>query len=290
MLQRLITIDFRFRRVKNPLSNASLRILTGIVGGALVLGLTYVGGWAFGLFVAVISLLAQYELYRLMEAGGLRPSRAAGLIIGGLLAVRLLVPLAMPFALVGALGLIALNPFGRESSAPLQSLSATLFGVIYPTFLLTFLIDLREAQGLFVDNLGAFYLTLSVLLLIWSTDTFAYYVGKSIGKHPLAPRVSPKKTWEGSIGGAVGAVIIAIVLKLTLLDFLEWIHVIMLALICGIVSQLGDLAESWMKRSVGAKDSGSLLPGHGGFLDRFDALILAAPLVYLYLFYVTQIY
>ncbi|HMB91293.1 MAG TPA: phosphatidate cytidylyltransferase, partial [Rhodothermales bacterium] len=113
----------------------------------------------------------------------------------------------------------------------------------------------------------------------------AYYTGKSIGKTPLAPSISPKKTWEGAIGGGIGAVLAAVVLKLTLLGFLAWPHVIVMALICGVVSQVGDLMESRIKRSVGAKDSGTLLPGHGGMLDRFDAMILAVPLVFLYLRY-----
>ncbi|MDX1546847.1 MAG: phosphatidate cytidylyltransferase, partial [Rhodothermales bacterium] len=143
--------------------------------------------------------------------------------------------------------------------------------------------------GALVDD-AAFALTLTVFLLIWATDTFAYYVGKNLGRHKLAPLISPKKTWEGAVGGAVGALLVAVVLKLTLLAFLAWPHVVAMALICGIVSQIGDLAESRLKRSVGAKDSGTLLPGHGGLLDRFDALLLAVPLVYLYLAYVARLF
>ena len=99
----------------------------------------------------------------------------------------------------------------------------------------------------------------------------------------MAPELSPKKTWEGAVGGAMGAVLVAIALRVTILGALPWIHLVVIAVICGVVSQIGDLAESKIKRSVGAKDSGTLLPGHGGMLDRLDALILAAPLVFAYL-------
>ena len=272
------------------MSNAVLRILTALIGIPVVLGLTYLGGWPFALLLLFAAVIAQLELYRLMEAGGLKPRKAAGLMIGTLVAVRALVPLALPLAVVGALFLLAASPFQREDRDPLSTLSATFFGALYPAALLTFMVDLRFARGPAVGDQEAFYLTLTTLLLIWATDTFAYYVGKGIGKHPLAPRVSPKKTWEGAIGGAAGAVLVAVVLKLTLLAFLPWPHLVVIALICGVVSQLGDLAESKLKRSVDVKDSGTILPGHGGLLDRFDALILAAPFVYLYLAYATDLF
>lgn len=270
------------------LSNLTLRILTGVIGAPVLIGLTYLGGWPFAIAVAACGLVAQDELYRMLRAGGAEPDRLAGFVIGGLIALRLFIPYAVPVALILALLLIAFNPFFRQKPHPLTSLPATFFGVLYPTFFFSFLIDLREANALPYENLESFFLALSVFLLIWATDTFAYFTGKSIGKRPLAPSVSPKKTWEGSVGGAVGAVLVAVVLKLTLLDFVQWHNVIVIALICGVFSQLGDLAESKMKRSVGVKDSGTILPGHGGVLDRFDALILAVPIVYLYLIMATR--
>jgi phosphatidate cytidylyltransferase len=172
---------------------------------------------------------------------------------------------------------------------PLERLSGTVFGAVYPAALLAFLTDLRLGEGAGIGDLEAFYLTLTVFLLIWATDTLAYYTGKAIGRHKLAPAVSPKKTWEGSIGGAMGAIAVAVALKFTLIGFLAWPHVVVLALICGIISQLGDLAESRFKRAAGVKDSGTILPGHGGVLDRFDAMILAVPLVFLYLVYVARV-
>jgi phosphatidate cytidylyltransferase len=121
------------------------------------------------------------------------------------------------------------------------------------------------------------------LLLVWATDVFAYYVGKVIGSRPLAPSISPNKTWEGTLGGLCAAVAVAMILKLTVLGMVAWPHVVALALIGGGVSQVGDLMESQLKRSTGADDASSILPGHGGVLDRFDAMVVAAPLIYLYL-------
>src|SRR5690606_40433692 len=111
----------------------------------------------------------------------------------------------------------------------------------------------------------------------------------ALGRRPLAPTISPKKTWAGAVGGTVGAVVVGIVMKLLLLDVLTWGHAVGVALVAAVAGQFGDLAESAMKRAVEVKDSGALLPGHGGILDRFDAMILAAPAVYLYLAFVARI-
>ncbi len=273
----------------NTMPNALLRILTAVVGAPLLLGLVYLGGWYFGMLVLVLGLLAQHEVYGLMEQAGVRPWKVAGLVMGALLALRALVPWALPLALVGLLGVLAWSPFSKTEQ-PLSSLGGTVLGALYPTALLAFLTDLRLAQGPTVGDREAFLLTLTVFLLIWATDILAYYTGKAVGKHQLAPAISPKKTWEGSIGGALGAVGVAVALKLTLIAFLAWPHVIALALICGVVSQVGDLAESRFKRSVGVKDSGTILPGHGGVLDRFDAMVLAVPLAYLYLACIAHLY
>lgn len=272
------------------MTNTTQRILTGVIGAPLVILFMYAGGIPFAVLVLAVALIAQYELYRMMELGGLHPQRVAGLILGALVVLHPLVPWFLALALAGVLILIATSPFHVKDQQPLQNLSATVFGVIYPSGFLAFLLSLRTARGDFVDNIEAFYLTLTTILLVWAADTFAYVAGRSFGKHKLAPSVSPKKTWEGSAGGAIGALAVAIVLKLTLLDFVDWIHILVFAMICGIVSQLGDLAESKMKRSVGAKDSGTILPGHGGLLDRFDAMILASPLVYLYLDQVARLF
>ena len=355
------------------MSNNLLRILTALVGIPAVLGLTYLGGWAFLALVAVMALLAQYETYHLLRAAGLSPHIPLGLALGALVLLYQMVPAALPAAIALFVLAVALSPFARDEAAQAAartaardvgreaapaagggggaveagrsaekvagggggaveagksaakatdsggaaavhdggpgSMAATLFGVVYPTALLAFLVAIRgggsvagggassaEAlngapalvQPALTDG-DAFALTVSILVLVWTTDSMAYFVGRAIGRRPLAPRISPKKTWEGTLGGAAFAVAAGALLKLTLLQFLTWPHMVALALICGVLGQLGDLAESKMKRAVGVKDSGALLPGHGGMLDRFDSMIVVAPAAYLYLRYVAGV-
>lgn len=298
------------------MSNNLLRILTGVIGIPVVVGLAYLGGWPFLALVAFVALLAQFEVYHLLRAAGLKPRVTLGLVLGALVLLHHMVPAALGAAIALLVLAIAFSPFERsrrtdeggdrtkvaEGGGP-ESMAATLFGVVYPAALLGFLAMIRGGAaapgglafesdalaGMRITDSDAFALTISVLILVWTTDTFAYFVGRAIGKRPLAPSISPKKTWEGTIGGAVSAVAAGIVLKLTLLSFLAWPHVIVVALLCGVLGQLGDLAESKMKRAVGVKDSGTLLPGHGGMLDRFDSMIVVAPAVYLYLHYVAGI-
>jgi len=272
------------------MSNAILRLLTALIGIPLVLIVAYLGGWWFGGLLMAAVLMAQYELYRLMEAGEVYPLKVPGMVLGGLFFIGNALPIGHPLLVFLILVLIASAPLFRRKGNVLENLAGTVFGAVYPTMLLGFLWHLRVARGPGIEDLQAFYLTVVTLALVWSTDTFAYYAGRTLGKHPLAPRVSPRKTWEGAVGGAIGAVLVSIVFKLTLLEFLGWGHVLVMALICGVVSQLGDLAESQMKRAVGVKDSGGILPGHGGLLDRLDALILAAPLVFLYLNSVARLF
>lgn len=271
------------------MSNLTLRILTAVVGIPLIAGATYAGGWWFTGVVLVGALAAQWEVYGLLRHEGARPFVWSGLVLGALLVVRSVWPPALALATFGAVLLVAVGPFVKQAEQPLRNLSATFFGVVYPAGLLAFLIDLRIGRGPTVGDLDAIWLTLTALVLIWATDSFAYFVGRAVGKRPLAPFISPKKTWEGAVGGAVSAIGVAAVLKLTLVPMLSWVDALALALICGVFSQFGDLAESHLKRSVGVKDSGRLLPGHGGLLDRLDALILAVPCVYLYLHYLARL-
>jgi phosphatidate cytidylyltransferase len=122
-----------------------------------------------------------------------------------------------------------------------------------------------------------------VLLVAWVADTGAYFAGRFLGKAKLYEAVSPKKTWAGAWGGLAGSVLGVVALKLAFAHYLSWLDVVLIAVPGGILGQLGDLAESLIKRSVGVKDSGALLPGHGGILDRIDAVLFIAPYVYAYL-------
>ncbi len=265
------------------MSNNLQRILTAVVAAPVVLLLAYVGGWPFAGLIAVIGLLGQVELYRLAQMAGARPNLTGGLVLGVLVVGGLMQPRLWPLVGVWLVAFLVLAPFLLPQKQFLASLTSTLTGALYPTGLLGSLVLIRTGRSAVVDANTAFWLVVLTFLLVWATDVCAYYVGKGIGRRPLAPSISPNKTWEGTLGGLGAAVLVALVLKGAVLDVLAWPHVGALAVIGGGISQIGDLMESQLKRSTDADDSGSLLPGHGGILDRFDAMVVAAPLIYLYL-------
>jgi len=156
--------------------------------------------------------------------------------------------------------------------------AATVAGIVYAGFLTTFLAFLKR-----IDPHHAGDTVLLVLLVAWVADTGGYFAGRFLGKAKLYEAVSPKKTWAGAYGGLAGSFLGVAILKLFFADWLTWLDVVLIAIPGGILGQMGDLAESLIKRSVGVKDSGSLLPGHGGILDRIDAVLFIAPYVYGYL-------
>ncbi len=265
------------------MSNNLRRILTAVVAAPVVLFLAYLGGWPFVGLLAVIGLVGQTELYGMARTTGASPNLTGGLVLGALTIVALARPSLWSAAAGGLVLFVVAAPFLLPQDDFLTSLAVTLTGAVYPTGLLGSLVLLRSARTPTVDTETAFWLVVLTFLLVWATDIFAYYVGKLIGSHPLAPSISPNKTWEGTLGGLCAAIAVAVILKLTVLAMIAWPHVAALALIGGGVSQVGDLMESQLKRASGADDSSSILPGHGGVLDRFDAMVVAAPLIYLYL-------
>jgi len=264
-------------------SNNLRRILTAVVAAPVVLGLAYLGGWPFVGLLAVIGLVGQTELYSMARSSGASPNVTAGLVLGALTMIALARPSLWGVAAVWLVLFVVAAPFLLPQEEFLTSLTVTLTGAVYPTGLLGSLVLLRSVRTPTVDSETAVWLVVLTFLLVWATDIFAYYVGKLVGSRPLAPAISPNKTWEGTLGGLFAAVLVAVLLKLTVLGMIGWPHVGGLALIGGGISQVGDLMESQLKRSTGADDSSSILPGHGGVLDRFDAMVVAAPLIYLYL-------
>ncbi|MFB6248833.1 MAG: phosphatidate cytidylyltransferase [Salinibacter sp.] len=265
------------------MSNSLRRILTAVVAAPVVLGLAYLGGAAFTGLVALIGVVGQVELYRMARTTGARPNLTGGVVLGALVVAVFGWPALWPLAATWLIAFVLLAPFLLPQEHFLSSLTATLAGVIYPTGLLGTLVLLRRAHSPSVSPEMAFWLVVTTFLLVWATDIFAYYVGRMVGSRPLAPAISPSKTWEGTLGGLAAAGLVAVGLHVTVLDVLTWPDVGVLTLLGGGASQIGDLMESQLKRSTGADDSSALLPGHGGVLDRFDAMAVAAPLIYLYL-------
>lgn len=188
------------------------------------------------------------------------------------------------------LGLLSLVLFSGalflvpDTNKGFEVLSRLGAGLLYLPFQLSFLIKIREVD----EELGLYWIFL-VLLSTWSADSGAYFAGRAFGKNKLFPRVSPKKTWEGVFGGILLAMVVAVA-------FLHWFqpetkfyHGIAIGAILAIVSVVGDLVESLIKRSTGVKDSGSILPGHGGVLDRVDSILFTAPVTFLYLKYILEV-
>lgn len=261
-------------------SNLTIRVLTSVVAVPLLLGLLFCGSslaWACLLFAA--TLAASFELFamtarrdRLQQIGGITSSLAvattvyfAGNNARALMTLCLLVPL------VGFL-----VPLFRAKDITVAGLQLATFaaGPWYVGGLLTTASLLRRDFGP-----GWVLLVLSVA---WLADTGGYFVGRRFGKAKLYPLVSPNKTWAGLCGAVLGSTVAGVVAALTYLPELPLMHGIVLGLVGGIVGQLGDLVESLLKRSVGVKDSGSIIPGHGGILDRIDAVLFVSPFTYLY--------
>lgn len=202
---------------------------------------------------------------------------------------------------------VLLTELFRARPHPARNIATTVFGVCYIPLLLGSLVGLRE---LFVPSdfpvllhfdvrgtaippeiVGTIYrwggnTVLSLFAAVWVCDSAAYFVGTAMGRHPLLPRVSPKKTWEGAVAGFVAAVLAFLIARALALPYMSLGTAVVCGVMVGVFGQLGDFAESLMKRDTGVKDSSAIIPGHGGVLDRFDSLIVASPLVYLYLDFV----
>lgn len=271
------------------MSDQVRRIATALVAAPIFVGIAYVGGWAFGVLVAAVGVLAQWELFSMARTAGIDPQRGVGIALGVCLVGAPLEPLLAVLAATGALLFLVVAPFALDQDRFLEHFSVTLVAAVYPCGLLGALVALREARGPDVDALDAFWLLLLTLFLVWAADIFAYYAGRAFGRRKLAPSISPGKTWEGALGGVVAAALVGVGFKWIVVD-LAWTHLASLVVICSVLGPTGDLAESQIKRSTGTKDAGSLLPGHGGFFDRFDAMVVAAPLAYLYLRFVARLF
>ncbi|MDA8227207.1 MAG: phosphatidate cytidylyltransferase [Desulfitobacterium hafniense] len=251
-----------------------IRTISALIGAPLVLGLVYLGGAFTAFLVSVISIVALNEYLQIGAKMGIAPWNRLvyPVAIVWLLTIFLgytewLFPIWI-FWLLITMGALALNyPKIQFPEALYNFLS-----VVYTVALLSHLYLLRTIpQGL--------EWTFFTLFLVWSTDTGAYLIGRAFGKRHLAPAVSPKKTVEGAIGGLLFASVVSLILA-KWIGGSSWVVFLLLGTIVGVSAQIGDLFESALKRSAQVKDSGHLIPGHGGFLDRFDSLIFAIPLVY----------
>jgi phosphatidate cytidylyltransferase len=254
-----------------------------IISCSLLIGLIIVGiqiDWACGLLIALFIIGALYEFFTMLEHKGISLYKYFGMGIGAVIPFSLIFRFELTknwellLIVLALLFLILMQFRRRENSGVVVGISTTLFGILYVSWFLSFLIKIRYLAG----GIG---LISSVLLITKLGDIGAYLVGSRFGKRPLIPRISPNKSVEGALGGLIFSVLGASLSRI-FLNF-SYGHLIFLGLFFGVLSQLGDLSESLMKRDCQVKDSGKILPGLGGVLDSVDSLLFTAPVFYFYM-------
>jgi len=259
--------------------NDKKRLPTAIVLiGILFVSIQFLPRLAFFCFIQVIILFALFEFYNLPIKKKIFLHKTIGILLAIIIGFSfyfdefsLELGLYVSLVLVGAYFVFSINKLEKLVKFP-ASIALTFFGAFYLSFTLNYFVFLREERGPFI----VYYL----IAVIAIADTASYFFGKLVGRHKLAPIASPHKTWEGAFAGLPGACVAAVIIQQILLkDAVLW-KVIIIACLIDIVAQISDLLESLFKRAVGVKDSSHMLPGHGGFLDRIDSYILAAPFFY----------
>ena len=232
------------------------RWITGLVALPILIFLVYKGGFLFTTLISLAGLVALWEYYRIVFNAEARPISRIILYWG----------YGVSFVLIWSTFL----------EGPGLTLNVMGLNLLYIPVLLSFLILIREGSS------GMIWIFL-LLAVIFAGDTSAYYAGSYLGRHKLSPAVSPGKTIEGSIGGLAGNLVVGAIGKYFFLSAMPWGLCLLFFIVVGVAGQVGDLFESELKRSSGIKDSGGILPGHGGVLDRIDALLFASPVAYVFI-------
>ncbi|MCX6181483.1 MAG: phosphatidate cytidylyltransferase [Bacteroidetes bacterium] len=265
-------------------SNLSQRATTGILFVLVLLSAMWYSFATFAALFAVISLIGLNEFYGLFKNSVIQPNRILGLLIGALAYCSFIAytldhnymawaSLSIPLVVC-----IFIAELYRKTDQPFTNIALTISGIGYVILPFGFLL-VANYEEMATFSTRKFDIAFAFFFMLWANDTGAYFSGTKYGKHKLFERISPKKSWEGFIGGAIAALIIGFVCH-SIFQSYTLVFWLLMALTVVIFGTLGDLAESMLKRSLGIKDSGTILPGHGGILDRFDGLLLAAPMVY----------
>jgi phosphatidate cytidylyltransferase len=303
--------------MSNTMSNTTLRIIVSVIAVPIIIFLVIQGGWPFFLFVEALALLTLRELYSFAAQKGYAPMNVLGYVACGgigaiIFAENALTPAVYGFALIAVVTIFTLLVLAvelwRNNATPLVNAATTIFGTMYIAVFMNALVGLRmmffqsfaqplmqasmrsaitsevsssAANGYLADAWGI-ALVMCVFVGIWTCDTTAFFAGKAFGRHKLFPRVSPNKSWEGAVVGFLASAAAVGAVAHYFLPFLPLVHAASIGALVGVVGQIGDLVESLFKRDAGVKDSSNLIPGHGGVFDRFDAVLFAAPVTYLY--------
>lgn len=265
---------------RSPLSNLTQRILFAVPAAVIFIWMTWLGGWFFQGMIIIIGFFIIQEVIRILDNCHTPADILFPYTIGLWVMLSHTLPYPFEIGVVILVLFLAIQTFNQSSDSHLK-LSTTLFAGLYaPLGLLCFV--LINKMGSTTDG---FIFTIILLLMVWGSDVFAYFGGKTLGKHALAPDISPNKTWEGFFFGYLGsfAGAAAVYYLVPLPMPFDIPQILPMALFVATFGPIGDLLESKLKRKAQIKDSSNILPGHGGFFDRFDALLLAAPVAYVYL-------
>lgn len=254
-----------------------VRLCSGVVYVALNVAAILLGAIPTAVVMSLTAAVTCWEFLRLMRADGKLPNQITGIAFA--LALPL-VALSNPVYLIGCVFLLLMFLgiwYVVNQRARITDLAVTVFGVLYTSLMLCAIVMIRDAA---LPGWGAAILTIGVMLSVWANDSFAYLVGSRFGRHPLVPKISPKKSWEGLVGGILGSVLIWLVLALIPQTHVTWQVALVAGVACGVTGVVGDLVESRIKRGAGVKDSGNIMPGHGGLLDRSDSMLFVAITAY----------
>lgn len=252
-------------------------VVAGVALAAILVTTFFLGPTAFFVFASIVVLVAQAEFYAVLKASGYAPAASFGLVAGGVLLASTYVSgaPALVLAITAPLPLLLVWGLTVPRDEVRSMLVSTYVGLLYGPFLIGFaILLLRGPDGL--------VLTATMIGMTAVHDSGSYLLGRKVGRHPMAPKVSPGKSWEGLASGTATVVILSVAFLHFVHPFDVWLA-LKLALVMSVSSPIGDLAESVVKRDLGVKDMGSLLPGHGGLFDRIDAIIFNSPIAYLVL-------
>lgn len=266
-------------------SNLVQRVITATIGAVIIIAGSVYSEWTYFIIFGAILGFSQMEFYKLCGIDGMLPLRSFGTFIGlaifsfTFLEEMKILPLQfyyLVFPLVSMIFFIKL--YGKSDKKPFTGIAYTILGIFY----VAIPFSLLNLIAFSVGNTFHYEIIIGSLLILWASDSGAYFAGTRFGKTKLFERVSPKKSWEGSLGGAFAAIITVYFLSqyFTVLAQWQWFCITGIIIIAG---TYGDLIESLFKRSIAIKDSGRGLPGHGGFMDRFDGLLLSAPFIIAFL-------
>ncbi len=269
------------------LNNTATRIIVSIIAIPLIIIACIYGKIPFLIFVLGIGTISFWEFSEMVKNKNAYTNFIVGVI--GIFAIILNAYfkfLEFYNLFIAITIVLFLYELFRNKSSVILNVGATLLGIFYLGLFSSSILMIREYFSeleMFYSEGG--YIVISIMVSIWVCDSAAFFIGSAFGKHKLFPRVSPNKSWEGAIAGFVFSVITMIAAKALVLDSISLNSAIIIGVIIGVIGQLGDLVESLIKRDAGVKDSSGIIPGHGGIFDRFDSLLLTAPVVYLYLLF-----